>query len=295
MNGTVLNYHDCEYSYVFCIYHKQGQDTYRRPYVSRFTPTSRLRDKSSTSDLAHDFCHSNSETSRWQIYGNSNQWMWNKHLPVVRQPLRYTIATNQQAIRCWSSYDDGRAKSKKRQKFELSGKVASVDPFVALGIVRSPSLKYTTVKSTFLKIAMKYHPDTTQQKVISDDEREKNKDLFVMSRKAFEAIMAGPDGIAILKTEADDYVEEEENFEEWFKSETGYDMPFMDAATMREVAEMTDTVGGGLDRDGGMWTLARMIANTVKAGGDVKSVLQLDAGVVRDRSVDGILRRKRRR
>jgi hypothetical protein len=87
----------------------------------------------------------------------------------------------------------------------------------------------------------------------------------------------------------------EEDLDQWFKSETGYDMPFMDAATMKEVAEMTESVGGGLDRDGGMWTLARMVADTVKSGGDGRSILQLEAGVVRDRSIDGILRRKRRR
>ena len=140
---------------------------------------------------------------------------------------------------------------------------------------------------------MKYHPDTTAQCI--DAERETNKDLFVSARKAFESIVASPDGIAILKTEADDYVEEEDDFEEWFKSETGYDMPFMDAATMKEVAEMTESVGGGLDRDGGMWTLARMVANTVREGGDSKSVLQLDAGIIRDRAIDGVLRRRRRR
>jgi hypothetical protein len=223
--------------------------------------------------------------------------MRNMSTTVVVYPWLCTTALcQQQTIRYWSSYNDGRSKSKKRQKFELNGKlITTVDPFVTLGIIRSPTLQYKSVKTTFLKIAMKYHPDTTQQQKITNEERDKNKDLFVASRKAFESIMAGPGGIAILKTEAEDYVEEEDDFEEWFKSETGYDMPFMDAATMKEVAEMTDTVGGGLDRDGGMWTLARMVANTVKAGGDVKSVLQLEAGDIRDRSIDGILRRKRRR
>jgi DnaJ-class molecular chaperone len=190
--------------------------------------------------------------------------------------------------------DGTRSKSKRQQNYELSGKRIATDPFITLGIIRTPTLTYTSVKKTFLKIAMKYHPDTTAQQC-TDAERETNKDLFVSARKAFESIMANPDGIAILKTEADDYVEEEEDFEEWFKTETGYDMPFMDAATMKEVAEMTDTVGGGLDRDGGMWTLARMVANTVKEGGDSKSVLQLDAGIIRDRAIDGILRRKRKR
>ena len=211
-------------------------------------------------------------------------WMWDvSHAPHHRYMLRsFSSNTN-----------EGRSKSKRQQNYELSGKRIATDPFATLGIIRSPTLKFTSVKSTFLKIAMKYHPDTTGH--CSEAEQEANKDLFVSARKAFELIMADPDGMAILKTEAHDYVEEEEDFEEWFRTETGYDMPFMDAATMKEVAEMTDTVGGGLDRDGGMWTLARMVANTVKEGGDGKSVLQLDAGVIRDRAIDGILRRKRKR
>lgn len=36
-------------------------------------------------------------------------------------------------------------------------------------------------------------------------------------------------------------------------------MPFTELATMKEVAKITETVKGGLDRDGGMWTLTRMV------------------------------------
>jgi hypothetical protein len=198
--------------------------------------------------------------------------------------------TGRSQVRFCSS---GGTTSKKRRKFDLMSKGNVKDPFLVLGISRSPTLTYASVKRTFLQIAMKYHPDTSKQS--TEAEREKHKDLFVAARMAFEGIVAGPEGVAILKTEAADYVEEEEDFEEWFKTETGYDMPFMDAATMKEVAEMTESVGGGLDRDGGMWTLARMVANTVKEGGDGRSVLQLDAGVIRAREINGILRRKRRR
>jgi DnaJ domain len=178
--------------------------------------------------------------------------------------------------------------SKKRKK-QLQ-RNSPDDPFNVLGISRTES--YASVKNTFLQIAMKHHPDTSSAG--TEAEREANKDVFVAARKAFEAIVAGPDGLAILKSESADYVEEE-NLDQWFKSETGYDMPFMDAATMKEVAEMTESVGGGLDRDGGMWTLARMVADTVKSGGDSRSLLQLETGTVRDGQIDGVLRRKRRR
>jgi hypothetical protein len=225
-------------------------------------------------------------------------------LPVKQPSVMWFIVSGQSLIGClpnmnfpyqfrlWSS--SGSA-SKKRKKFEVMRKAKIEDPFLVLGISRTPSLTYASVKRSFLQIAMKYHPDMSNATQCSEADREKNKDLFVTARMAFEAIIVGPGGVAILKTEADDYVEEEEDFEEWFKAETGYDIPFMDAATMKEVADMTETVGGGLDRDGGMWTLARMVANTVKSGGDGRSVLQLEAGVIRDQDINGVLRRKRRR
>ena len=74
-------------------------------------------------------------------------------------------------------------------------------------------------------------------------------------------------------------------------------MPYMDPKTMKEVAEMTEKIGGesGLDRDGGMWTLARMVKNDVASGGDGKSVLQLEAGETRNREINGTLRRIRKR
>jgi len=70
----------------------------------------------------------------------------------------------------------------------------------------------------------------------------------------------------------------------------------MDAKTMKEVAEMEDTVGHGLDRDGGMWMLASMVSNAVKSGQSGGNILQLEAGEVqqKDGRIDGVLRRKRR-
>lgn len=56
---------------------------------------------------------------------------------------------------------------------------------------------------------------------------------------------------------------------------------------MREVAEMTDDIGGGLDRDGGMWTLAKMVSNTVKSGKEAGSMLRLEAGKT-NKEDDGI-------
>ena len=38
-----------------------------------------------------------------------------------------------------------------------------------------------------------------------------------------------------------------------------------------------------------------MVAQSVKEGGDASNLLRLEAGVVRDRNIDGILRRRRKR
>ena len=119
------------------------------------------------------------------------------------------------------------------------------------------------------------------------------------ARQAFEQLMEGPDGLVMLKSESDNYQDDvgSNNMDEWFKHETGYDMPFLDHATMKEVAKMTEEVGGGLDRDGGMWTLAKMVTNAVNSGNgaDAASILRLEAGDIRDRQINGILRRKRQR
>jgi hypothetical protein len=183
-----------------------------------------------------------------------------------------------------------RLTSKKRKK-QLELSKHKVCPFVTLGV--SQKDKYEVVKKVFLKIAMTCHPDTSVAE--SKEKQDANKETFVSARKAFEEIVAGPDGFAILKSESPNHVNSEEDLDAWFKAETGHDMPFMDARTIREVAEMTEKIGGGLDRDGGMWTLARMVSNSAKSGGDGRDILQLEAGNIRDSSINGILRRKRRR
>lgn len=43
-----------------------------------------------------------------------------------------------------------------------------------------------------------------------------------------------------------------------------------------------------------MWTLARMVTASIKSGGDGSAVLSLEAGTIRDRSINGVLRRKKR-
>lgn len=165
------------------------------------------------------------------------------------------------------------------------------DPFKVLGL--SENVDYATVKQTFMKVAMDHHPDTS--KAESEEERERHREIFVAARKAFENIVEGPGGMAVLRSDEENAWEEAE-LNEWFHQESGgFEMPFMDAKTRKEVSRVMEEMGGGLDRDGGMWTLARMVANENKNGGDAASLLRLEAGNVRDREINGILRRKRRR
>ena len=169
------------------------------------------------------------------------------------------------------------------------------DPFKILGIVDAGrkdegSVLFKDVKKKFLRIAMEHHPDTMSKK--DEESMANSRDFFISAREAFEQIVEGPNGFAILRSESN---KDSDNFEDWFRQETGHDIPFMDAATMKEVAKMTETVGGGLDRDGGMWTLARMVTNSVKSGGDGRDVLRLEAGDGSGSGFDGVLRRRRRR
>ena len=206
-----------------------------------------------------------------------------QHVPTGISSSPYGSFSKQQQFR-W--FDARRKKKKPKMK----------NPWKILGIKESDQLPYKKVKTIFLKLAMANHPDTHEAE--SEEDAEKMRDKFIKARMAFESLTEGPDGLAIRK---EDYEDAMENFDSWFKQETGHDTPFsfLDPETMKEVALMTDEVGsgdaGGLDRDGGMWALARMVRSTVKAGGDAGAMLRLESGDVKEQHVGGGLRRKRRR
>ena len=165
------------------------------------------------------------------------------------------------------------------------------NPFKILGITEETP--YAEAKKHFLTVAMDNHPDTS--KVDSDEDRDKSRDIFIAARRAFEQLVRAPDGSILLKEEA----EEMPDFDDWFRHETGHKNPFdinLDPQTMKEVAAMTEEVGGGLDRDGGMWQLAKSIAAAVNSGADATAMLRLEAGEVNNKSrrIDGELRRRRK-
>lgn len=112
---------------------------------------------------------------------------------------------------------------------------------------------------------MSNHPDTHQDG-LSDEEKEAMRDRFIEARMAFERLVEDPDdGLAILVEEKED---RETNFDSWFKNETGLKNPFdvdIDPETMKEVAEMTEKLGGsqGMDRDGGSKSTSVAGSNTL--------------------------------
>ena len=203
---------------------------------------------------------------------------------------------------------DYRKAAKKKNK-----SLGQDNPFKILRLHEGVTL-YKDAKKKFLKIAMSNHPDVLSSRQAGGDDDdasssakgddddgmtlEERKEIFIRARVAFERLAEDPnDGLAILKEDLDDAME---NFDSWFQSETGLATPFqfdLDPQTMKEVAAMTEEIGGGLDRDGGMWALARMVTASVKAGSDAATVLRLEAGDVKDanKSLGGSLRRVRKR
>mmetsp|Transcript_24524 Transcript_24524/g.37792 ORF Transcript_24524/g.37792 Transcript_24524/m.37792 type:complete len:268 (-) Transcript_24524:201-1004(-) len=165
-------------------------------------------------------------------------------------------------------------------------------PFKTLGV--SKSAKYKKVKTMFLQIAMSHHPDTN--KAETEEQEKKYREAFIKARQAFESLMESEDGGVMLKPLEEETSDQE--FDNWFMKETGHSSPysFLDPQTMKEVAEMEENIGHGLDRDGGMWTLAAMVSNAVKDGKDGASLLRLEAGEVKEVNghIDGELRRTRR-
>jgi len=176
-------------------------------------------------------------------------------------------------------------------------------PYNALGVPQEST--YAIVKKAFLKIAMSHHPDVVGE--LEAEEKKRSVELFMKCRKAFESIVEVDGGMSALREEVEleaGLTEKskmtDEEFDAWFLNETGHNNPFqfdLDPAIMREVATMTDEIGGGLDRDGGMWTLANMVSRSVKGGKEAASVLRLEAGEIKadEEPVDGVLRRRRRR
>ena len=122
---------------------------------------------------------------------------------------------------------DKRKRKKKHKRKKIN------DPFKVLGV--KENMPYKDVKRAFLKIAMENHPDTAAHKAATEEELNQMRDLFISARTAFESLTeCTREGVAIRKSDVED--DEMDNFDSWFKSETGFDTPFqfdMDPETMK--------------------------------------------------------------
>ena len=129
-------------------------------------------------------------------------------------------------------------------------------PFRTLNIPQDA--KYADAKKSFLKIAMKHHPDTLGNQ--SEEERQKSQRIFLRCRAAYESLVrCEATGKCLVGSKVEKVKKmSDEDFDEWFEKETGLKNTFelqLDPEVMREVAPMHDdaalkgTDGG---RDGGM-------------------------------------------
>lgn len=178
---------------------------------------------------------------------------WNQNLlPILNSP---TIRWNSEGSSFGSKYP----------------KVNENNPFEILGIPRASS--YQEVKRRFVELALKHHPD------LSSSSEEGDSTEFVRVRQAFEMIRETEDGSARLSCEGEGTGWSDEEFQAWFHEETGHqDVLFrMDIATRKEVIDIANSQSqGGLDR-GGMWEMARSMAEQQeslrKKKGDFKGTI----------------------
>ena len=127
-----------------------------------------------------------------------------------------------------------------------------------------PSPTYQQVHSAFRKLALLHHPDTSEG-------RNKDSEDFTRIKEAFDSIVEGPDGIAVLR---DSYhearPEHKSNVSSESQHETNHYASFLHSSLnpsiLREVVEAADMSPGGLDR-GGMWEYARHVRNMANEDG----------------------------
>ena len=137
----------------------------------------------------------------------------------------------------------------------------------------------------------------------SEEEKKPNVEEFIRLRKAFEAIRESSDGTARLVEEGDASSWSDDNFQAWFYEETGHqDVMFkMDFGTRKEVIDIANNQSqGGLDK-GGMWEMARTMAQQEenlkkkKHHYSMSSSIGLESGSKQDRTNSPPRRRRKKK
>jgi DnaJ-class molecular chaperone len=195
--------------------------------------------------------------------------------------------------------------------------VRAESPFEILGVPKTAT--YQEVKRRFVELALQHHPDTIpvvknnsdknnnnskdDGNVAYQDDQHKSVEHFIRFRKAFEALKEDGNGIVSARHHDDEASllwSSDEEFNAWFYEETGHaDIMFrMDMQTRKEVIHVVQSQAqGGLDH-GGMWEMARRMAEQEEMLKDQKhrypkTLVRLEAGS--SATTSSSVRRRRKR
>jgi hypothetical protein len=229
--------------------------------------------------------------------------------------LSHRRNSNDRSIRfCrgWSRMSSSSSSSSKNQHNKFRGGIHDGEnPFTVLGIPQTSS--YDQVKRRFLELALQHHPDLAKKNSSSRSNNKMNDDdstcsstapcsdadTFIRLRQAFEAVKENSSGSASLRRSNDEAWTDEE-FQAWFHEETGHgDVMFkMDLKTRKEVIDVAAQQSqGGLDR-GGMWAMARSMAEQDQALLHQKAEFKRTVGLTKSssptESIEPSVRRRRR-
>ena len=198
-----------------------------------------------------------------------------------------------------------------RKRFASS--TVSHCPFKVLGLKSIPTTTYKEVQLAFRKLALRYHPDTANNNLYQHgDDTDQNNGVMMSSssssfteiREAFEAIVEGPNGEAILRKN-NDYTASSSALNGSYGEESDkrptppHDNNMFHSSLnpqiLREVAQVAEAMNpGGLDK-GGMWQYANMVNRMAKEEGGLPP---LQLGREEDdnaESQSGVARRRRKR
>lgn len=163
------------------------------------------------------------------------------------------------------------------------------------------TITYAEVRTAFRQLALKHHPDTSSLNSGSSSAE------FTRIKEAFDAIVEGPSGIAILRNDqqpridSDDSKDDvpdntgETNYNSFQNEQNGFLHPSVNPNILHEVVDVAETMNpAGLDR-GGMWQYANMIRNMAKEEGKGLPPLRVGGGDDAKESEKRVRRRRKRK
>jgi hypothetical protein len=163
--------------------------------------------------------------------------------------------------------------------FPLSRFISSC-PFQVMGLANSGTA-YVQVQAKYRELAIKFHPDSSGCV--------KSTNQFIRIKDAFNSIVEGPSGIAVLRG---DHIYKDRQSSDGNESENEgranachqdehkwHLHPSVNPQILHEIADAAEKMNpGGLDR-GGMWQYANMISNLrEKSGVDGLPPLRVESG-----------------